>query len=68
MHVDLPLEEMSIADKLDTMETLWNSLCETEVSVLSPDWHNEVLEERKEESFIAWEQSKKEILRIINDH
>ena len=68
MHIHLPLKEMSTAEKLDTMELLWNSLCEEEKLILSPDWHEEVLKGREEETFTGWEQSKKEILHTINDH
>ncbi len=68
VHIHLPLKEMSRAEKLATMESLWNSLCEEEDLILSPDWHEKVLKNREKETFTEWEQSKKEILHTINDH
>ena len=56
---------MTTTEKLDTMESLWNSLCEDEEQILPPAWHEEVLKSREEEVFTEWEQSKKEILYAI---
>ena len=67
MYVHLPLKEMSISDKLDTMEALWNSLCKTEELIDSPKWHQKVLAQRENETFLKWDESKKEILRTIHD-
>lgn len=48
MHVDLPLSKMSILDKISTMESLWDSLCEAPEMLPSPDWHQDVLADREE--------------------
>ena len=42
------IDEMSIEEKLFAMEQLWDSLCKDENYPLTPDWHEEVLKERKE--------------------
>ena len=46
MGVALKLDEMSLADKLETMETLWDDLCHHVQDVAVPEWHYEVLAER----------------------
>ena len=46
MLIDLPLENMTVAEKLRVMETVWASLCSKPADVASPDWHAKVLAER----------------------
>ena len=46
MRPDLPLEQMTVADKIMTMEALWDSLCRDDEQVESPLWHGEVLDQR----------------------
>ncbi len=41
------IKKMSRAERLAAMEILWDSLVEEEAQVESPDWHRDVLEERK---------------------
>jgi hypothetical protein len=61
------LDEMTIEEKLQTMELLWDDLCRNAPERLSPSWHGTILEEREnriaegKEKFIDWEQAKKEI-------
>ena len=65
----LPLNEMSIEEKLQTMEALWENLSADPTGVESPAWHEEVLRERErkiasgEAKFIDWEKAKADILR-----
>lgn len=40
------IAEMSTADRLETMEQLWDSLDEKASASLSPAWHGEILAER----------------------
>lgn len=47
MPIQLPLDQMSLAEKLQVMETLWDDLSRRPESLPSPDWHREVLLERK---------------------
>lgn len=57
------LEQMSIQDKIRTMEYLWDDLCRR-AEVSSPPWHNEILLERKQDvlagkaKFIDWDVAK----------
>ncbi len=46
MHTS-ELVALPLADRLQAMEALWESLCrDAPDSVLSPDWHADVLEAR----------------------
>ena len=72
MGLALPLETMSIEEKIETMELIWNELCYKAKSVESPQWHKEILSKREEdvqngnEEFIDWETAKKDIKNKIN--
>jgi hypothetical protein len=67
MEITLPLEKMTLAEKLRVMETLWSDL--TREGFESPKWHGEVLRERAErvkqgkESFMEWQTAKKQLRR-----
>jgi len=72
MEITLPLEKMSIEEKIRTMETIWDDLCRKADSISSPSWHEEVLTEREErikkggEEFIDWSTAKKNIRNEIS--
>ena len=67
MTYNLPLDKMTIEDKLQTMESLWEDLCKTADSLASPDWHRDILKVREldlkngNDEFVEWETAKKEI-------
>ena len=67
MDVTLPLDQMTTAEKLRAMESLWADLSRKEEQFDSPAWHEEVLKEREErirsgqEKFIDWETAKTEL-------
>jgi putative addiction module component (TIGR02574 family) len=56
------IERMSIAERLQTMEQIWDSLYRNGENVPSPAWHGEVLADRKkraergEASFLTLDQ------------
>jgi len=71
-RVDLPVSQLSLAQKLDLMETLWAELSRDEKALKSPAWHETVLKDR-EEAFVAgkatlsdWEQAKKRIKKKVS--
>ncbi len=72
MEIILPLEKMSIEEKIRTMEAIWDDLCRKADSIPSPSWHEEVLNEREEkvkkgeEEFIDWNKAKKNIRNKIS--
>lgn len=47
MTVTLPLKEMTIEEKLRTMEELWDDLLHTSADIPSPSWHKDVLRARE---------------------
>jgi len=71
-RVDLPLSHLSLAQKLDLMETLWAELSRDDTKLESPEWHKSVLENR-EKAFkdgkvttSDWEQAKKRIRKRVS--
>ena len=42
------IEQMSVTERLQVMEQLWDSLNPYADEIPSPDWHRDVLVERKE--------------------
>lgn len=71
MKATLPLDQMSIAEKLEAMEVLWEDLSQNG-NIPSPEWHRKVLEEREkrlqlgEEQPIDWETAKSELRRRLS--
>ncbi len=48
MSVQLPLDQMTLVEKLQVMETLWDDLSRHPQELPSPAWHKELLCERKQ--------------------
>ena len=67
MGITLPLDKMTISEKLLEMERLWDDLCRTPEDVPSPAWHGAVLAERERQfaqgkmSFIDLDEAKERI-------
>jgi hypothetical protein len=67
MPVTLPLNEMTISEKLQLMEALWADLSRNPDALESPEWHREVLDDRErriaagESRFADWEKAKTDI-------
>jgi hypothetical protein len=65
--ITLPLNEMTVEEKLQAMEMLWADLSRRSEDVPSPDWHGAVLLEREaalargEEEVEDWESAKRRI-------
>lgn len=72
MVTPLAIDTMTIEEKLQTMEALWNDLCHHEEALPVHDWQKEILDERErlveqgEANFIDWEEAKKRIAREIS--
>ena len=41
------IEGMSIAERIEAMEAIWASLLKSDSEMESPDWHQDVLAERR---------------------
>ncbi len=42
------ISKMSVLERLEAMEALWDSLTREPVEISSPKWHEEILSDRKE--------------------
>lgn len=47
MHFSIPLEQMSVEDKLQAIEEIWSDLASTPENIPSPSWHSDVLRARE---------------------
>lgn len=67
MTVTLPLKEMTIEEKLRTMEELWDDLLHMATEIPSSSWHEDVLRARElrvqegKSVYVDWSQAKKQI-------
>jgi len=67
MSTELPLESMSVAEKLALMERLWDDLSRRPENVPSPAWHGAVLAERiaavteGRTKCVRWEDAKRRL-------
>ena len=66
-NVILPLDTMTVAEKLEIIDTVWADLRKNESEIPVPGWHREILAsrrrafERGEIGYTDWETAKKEI-------
>lgn len=71
MAINLPLEKMSIEEKIQAMESIWENLCAKADSLSSPPWHEKILNEREQgikrgdDEFVDWDTAKKNIRNEI---
>jgi len=62
--MDIPLESMTVPEKLMAIETIWDSICKSPNDVPVPDWHKQELENRikrlesGESQLLDWEDVK----------
>ncbi len=65
------IKEMSAEEKMRTMELLWDDFCGRQPDFKSPDWHENILNEREKrykegkDKLLDWEQAKKEIWESV---
>lgn len=68
MSTQLPIDQMTVAEKLRIMEELWDDLRARAEGVPVPQWHKDLLDERErliesgEAQFGDWETAKKRII------
>jgi hypothetical protein len=77
MEQALPLDKMTIAEKLGAMESLWDDLCRRPDEVPSPAWHEGVLKSREQSTvanaanadgtsrFQDWDEAKNRIRKQV---
>ena len=67
MELPLPLDKMTVSEKLSALEQIWDDLCRTPDDVPSPAWHADVLHARQQRiregksEFTDWTDAKQEI-------
>jgi len=67
MNRPLPLDKMTVSEKLLAIELLWDDLCRSPDDVPSPEWHKAILAEREKKvvdgdaSFSDLNEAKKRI-------
>lgn len=70
MNIDIPLDAMTVAEKVQLLESVLQSLCRHSGDVASPEWHQSILEERSSRledgraSVSTWADAKARLLRI----
>ena len=73
MKLELPLAEMSVAEKLEAMERLWADLARHAPEQAAPEWHAEILQERErrlaagQEEILDWEEAKRRLRQEIHE-
>lgn len=64
------LDALTVAEKVRLLEQVWQSLCSQPDSIASPDWHSDVLMERRQRlldgsvSSIPWNEAKAQLQRL----
>ena len=43
----IEIKKMSVVERLQAIEALWDSLLDEESEIESPEWHRDIIEERK---------------------
>jgi hypothetical protein len=67
MSIRLPLDEMTVREKLAVMESLWEDLSRSAKDIESPEWHGKILDERRRRvdegpaRLVDWETAKADI-------
>jgi putative addiction module component (TIGR02574 family) len=70
MSTDISIETMSVAEKVRLLESVWESLCARPGDVQSPEWHREILEDRKRRledgraTVSAWADAKARLMQL----
>ncbi|MCL2105111.1 MAG: addiction module protein [Kiritimatiellaeota bacterium] len=67
MTITLPLEKMTVSDKIQAMESIWRSLSQQPAEVEPPPWHGDVLAVREARAsngtsrYDDWDNAKRRI-------
>ena len=70
MAVDIQIETLSVAEKVQLLESVWQSLCARPCDVRSPEWHREVLDDRRRRledgraTISAWHDAKARLMQL----
>jgi hypothetical protein len=74
MMVALPVEQMTLGEKLEAMDIFWSNLLREQDKIPVPQWHKDLLDEREQliregkARFSSWEAAKQRIADKIREH
>lgn len=69
----IDIKNMTVEEKFEAMELLWDDMCRNVPEIVSPEWHEEILLEREQnlkngnDQFEDWNDVKKELRKMAND-
>ena len=69
MEHALPLDKMTLSEKLRAMEDIWSDLSRNAEALPSPEWHRDVLQARElriaenSSHYTDWNQAKQDICK-----
>lgn len=70
MAIELPLSTMSVGEKVQLLEQVWDDLCRQSGEVRSPEWHAAILKERQRQiengtmSVSPWSEAKERLQKL----
>ena len=70
--MELNVRNMTVVEKLQAMEMLWDDLCRNAERLEPPAWHKKILQAREEElrlekdNFDDWDQAKTELWKSLS--
>lgn len=68
----IQIDQLTVTEKIQVMESLWDSLCAHSENIASPSWHGQVLLEREDslnnqaDGFVDWEEAKRAIRKQVS--
>jgi len=70
MRIELQLNTMSVGEKVQLLEQVWDDLCRQSGEIRSPDWHAAILNERMRQiengtmSVSPWTEAKERLQKL----
>jgi hypothetical protein len=74
MSINLPLDNMTLVDKLEAMEALWADISRKPADLPSPGWHKDILDERRQLvaegklKFLDWDTAIADLRKELRGH
>ena len=70
MPFELPLNSMTVGEKIQLLEQVWDNLCLQSGDVRSPEWHAAVLQQRQKQiedgtmTVSPWSEAKERLQKL----
>lgn len=70
MSLELQLNTMSVAEKVQLLEQVWDNLCRESGDLRSPEWHAAILRERHRQiengtmKVSSWDEAKVRLMKL----